>query len=131
MGNVVWGLKWGLKMAAGFSLIAIVVLATTELLPGPPAELPVPALHFFALYVACGVISGSFVGAFRPQLANRWGATVIGILAAVPWYFGIRVLAFGWENWSAFDIVFLVIAPIVVGGPVSQLIWAREHSSRR
>ncbi len=118
-------------MAAGFSLIAVVVLSVTELLPGPPAHLPIPPLYLFAFYFASGVISGALVGAFRPQLANRFSANVVGILAAVPPYFGIRVLVSGWENWSAIDVVFIVFAPILCGTIVTQLIWVKEHRFRR
>ena len=124
--DVIWGLKWGLQVAAGFSLIAVVVLAINALPPSAPAELPVPPLYLFALYFASGVMSGVIVGVFRSKLANRVSANLVGILAAVPWYFGIRVLAFGWGNWSAKDTVFVVLAPILVGTFVSQILWIRS-----
>ena len=127
--DIIWGLRWGLQMAAGFSLIAVVILAFIALVPGPPAELPVPGLYLFALYFGSGVISGTLVGVFRSKLANRFSANLVGILAAVPWYFGIRVLVSGWGNWSAIDVVFLVVAPSLVGTFVMQLIWVQEHRS--
>lgn len=129
LGDVIWGLRWGLQMAAGFAVIAVAFLAINELPPSQPAEVPVSPVYLFLLYLACGVISGVLVGLLRAQLANRGSANMVGILAAMPWYFGIRVLAFGWSNWSPVDIVFLLVAPILVGTFVSQLIWIREHRS--
>jgi hypothetical protein len=122
-----WGLKWGLQIAVGFALIAIVFLTLNSLPPGPPASLPATPMSLLVLYFGTGVLSGSLVGLLRSKLAKRSTATCVGILAAVPWYFGIRVLAFGWESWSTFDLIFLVACPIIVGGAVTQFIWMRNH----
>jgi hypothetical protein len=108
-----------------------VITGINVLLPGPSASLPAPILDFIALYLLTGLLGGLILGIGRPFLAKRIGASLVGIAAAIPWYVGIRVLAFGFDKWSRWDIGFVFICAIVCGTIVSQVIWSKNYTTEK
>src|SRR4051794_12003981 len=77
-----WGALWGLL----FSGIYIVLLGALFLLQGPRMfrDYGTSFGEVALLYVIGGIGGGLIVGIFRPVLRWRWGAALIGALAAIP-----------------------------------------------
>jgi hypothetical protein len=83
--NVRWGIGWGLRIVAVFSIAAVVVIAI-RLLTG--ALTPIGALKLLmftaCLYLFGAVVAGGITGLLRNQTETWLGAVVVGFLAMFP-----------------------------------------------
>ena len=71
------------------------------------------------LYYCAAVVAGLLVGILLPLArANRWGAALVGIVAALPLYAMARVALEGFAPWTAVDTISVVGASTVVGSIV-------------
>jgi hypothetical protein len=70
-----------------------------------------------ALYLVGGAISGVAVGTMLPMTVHRWGAVVVGGLAALPLYHGAGMLL------GDTDCLTTVFLSAVVGGIVGFNWW--------
>jgi hypothetical protein len=117
--DAVAGVKWGLG-AAGVLCAWVTVVALVNLvvngsltLRGRGQEYHILAI--IAAYVVGGAVTGAIVGALRPLLRWKFGAAVVGAMAAVP-LVGITVARSGFTSWEAADTFGVVFGALVLGG---------------
>src|ERR1041385_9007533 len=115
LGNVIWGVGFGLAFAALYSLyVAVLYLAEGS---EPFDELHTSLLTVIATYVVGGVTSGTVVGAMRPYLHIRFVAILVGMTAAVFVFFGIIVAGHGMPwRWTSADWGSLALCSLFLGG---------------
>jgi hypothetical protein len=103
-------------MATVTSLVAVAIYAIRG--PDTFARLGVTLTSTVSLYLIAGVIGGALVGTLLPMTVWRWGAAVVGILAAVPLYVGVAVLL------GQSDVFSGLVAAVLVGGVVGYGLWS-------
>ena len=114
----------GLTLAAGFTVLAIpfalVRMATGATVVG---GVRVCFLQTMGVYLVGGVVGGAAVGALWP-LGRSWlGRRFLGIVAALPTMFAVRVLLWGpgnWRNeWSFYDPRVWLLTAVIYGTVMS------------
>lgn len=110
------GVVAGVAMAVLLSAWALAVYLFRG--PGAFQGLGTSFTVVVAVNFAAGILGGVIVGLLLPLTVWRWGAVVVGILAAIPFYLAIT-LASG-DN----DILFVVIGSVGVGGIVGYGAWS-------
>jgi hypothetical protein len=70
-------------------------------------------------YLAAGVVGGVSLGVALPLARWRWGSALAGGIAAIPVYGSVVVVQSGppW-TWDRWDLTFVIVAGLVVGGGV-------------
>jgi NhaP-type Na+/H+ or K+/H+ antiporter len=112
--NIVLGAVLGLAMALGFTVIALVIYR----LRGPETfeRLGTSLSQTIALYVIGGIIGGGLFGLLLPLTTYRWGASLVGVCAAVPFYLAAAVVADGTLSSG-------LIPAVVVGAIAGYVLW--------
>jgi hypothetical protein len=92
LGDLRWGLAWGIGLAVFFSLYVAVLFFLDRIGTDNPAMQAQDFGLVIAAYFAGGVFGGLIAGLLRP--ASRWplGAMAMGILVAFPAYWAIGVI---------------------------------------
>jgi hypothetical protein len=118
--NLVLGALAGVMVAVLISLVAVMMYV----LRGPQMfeRLGISLTSTIALYFAGGIIGGSLVGLLLPLATWRWGAVLVGIIAAMPVYLGAGVLL-------GEDLSIGIFLAIIVGGVVGYLTWSPVRSA--
>lgn len=122
IGNIFWGLKWGLVFATGFSLIALAMTVLTggEVINNQGVSLAAS----IALYWSGGVFGGIVLGLLRPLTRTRVGAALVGVIIMVPVELAIGLLLIGpISTWSRPEWVGLIFGAIFMGGAGGYLYW--------
>lgn len=106
------GFGMGAVFSAWVALLALIQFSTT-ITTRNGTEVNVFAV--MATYLLGGTAAGAVVGVLLPL--TRWvvGAVVVGILAAVPVFFGVAVAGSGWPLTSE-DMLVVVIVSVAFGG---------------
>lgn len=110
-----WGLGWARWFIVGFSVLATVIYAVRPLLTEQP---PVVELYRVLLaYIGGGLVAGLTVGLLRPLGRSRPGATLLGIVTALPAYYGCAIALFGLAGLGdPVTHVATVLLAVIVGG---------------
>ena len=114
--DIAWGISWGLRLAAGLSVLAIPTLCIRGIRGGAsPAAVATPIIVTLAFYVIAAFVAGGLVGLLRP-LATTWSRTVtIGFAAAYPVALGGLLAIVGPDRLSV---------PVLTAAGVVAAIWA-------
>jgi hypothetical protein len=132
------GVLAGLGFAAGFTILAIPFAllrwaAGSNEIATSGIEVSLP--RTLAVYVVGGVLGGGAVGALWP-LRQLWaGRRVLGVVAALPVMFAVRILIWGpggWRmNWSFYDARLWLLTSVIYGFVMSFGIEDRKPRRRR
>ena len=123
--NILWGINLGAQVGLGLSIIAIFVMGLGVILPGSGVHLPVPFWMFIATYLISGILGGLIIGLSRPFLTSQLSYSIVGVVAALPWYFCVGIMAFGWKPWTTFDVVVVLMLALVAGSISGRIFWNR------
>lgn len=95
LNDIIWGLRWGIVFAAGFSFFALVLIAVTS---GEILEEQNLSVGFVLLwYWVAGVVGGTLLGLLRPLTKRRLGSTLCGsIIMLVVGLLTARMLGGAW-----------------------------------
>jgi RsiW-degrading membrane proteinase PrsW (M82 family) len=119
--NVLWGVKAGLFFASFYSLFVLLLYAFRG--EEPSESKGVSLLAVVVTYFIGGVLGGAIVGLLRPFTRERWGAIVVGMIAALPVVLGFSFAMYGsiatWEGstWGG------TLLTTVVLGTIGALAW--------
>ena len=123
--NILWGINLGVQVGLGLSIIAIFVMGLGVILPGSGVHLPVPFWMFIATYLISGILGGLIIGLSRPFLTSQISYSIVGVVAALPWYFCAGIMAFGWKPWTTLDVVFVLMFALIAGSISGRIFWKR------
>lgn len=121
LANLVWGIAWGLLLSCCLIVFVAVLFLFQGQQPFNAYQTTVRAV--VVLYLVGGALGGLVVGVLRPLTKWRWGAAVVGVLAAVPVGLGTRVLRAGLSPWQSKDLVVLIVFCVALGAPVGWIYW--------
>jgi len=124
--NLIWGIRWGVKFTLVYSAFALLVL-----LFGGSATFRQSGATFLltiGLYVFGGLIAGAIVGLLRPLARWATGATIVGIIAAVPVCVMGRYVI-DQSPWTVGDTIVWSIMAVIGGGLCG--FFAKRISERR
>ncbi len=133
--NLSWGIRWGLIFATGFTVLGLIpALIRAFSPPGSFGEQTLSFAGIVASYFFGGVAGGIVVGLLRDLMKWWLGRRIIGIAAAVPFIFAVRVLVEGHDAWTLEDVAPWIFAAVVYGVAMSFAPepWAKkaEHARR-
>jgi hypothetical protein len=119
--DVRWGLKWGLYIACGSTILALIGTATGEAVEGRLV------VQLVGLYFLSGLTAGAIIGALRSRLDSRLGAAMTGVLAALPVVAGLCVLAWGppWHWSGGLMLAWLIFS--VYTGLLATFVFRKLH----
>lgn len=121
--DIRWGLAWARWFVLGYSTLAIVIYAVRPLLTEQPP--PFPLYRVLLAYIGGGAAGGLMLGTLRPMARSRAGSIVLGIIVALPVYYGFAIAAVGFTQFS--DPV-SVTAVSILGMIVGAYGGAMSHS---
>jgi hypothetical protein len=128
LGNLAWGVKGGVAFAiASVAWVGVLVVINGSVVLQPRHGPPVNAWLVILAYLAGGIVAGAVVGLLRPAVRWRLGAALVGMVAAVPVFAGIRFLVDGLTPWARGDSAVLAFCVVVGGGLAGVVIWALSH----
>jgi len=110
------GIVAGLAMAVLTSLAVVIMYLVRG--PGTFERLGVSLGSTIGLYLAAGVVGGAVVGFLLPLTVWRWGAVFVGMVAAVPLYWGVGLLL------GESDFYAVLIPAVFIGGGVGYGLWS-------
>jgi hypothetical protein len=131
LGNVRWGVTWGLRLALLFSAwVAFLMLANRSLILRVSGVHPVNGLQVIGIYVGGGIGGGIVVGLLRPL--SRWalGAALLGLLAALPFAVGLAFLGSNFSRPDFDDVLPALITAAVLGPSTALWLWGRYRQGR-
>lgn len=121
--NVPAGALVGLLFGLVYSVIAVVLF----LARGQGAfeyQAGVSLLILMGVYMVGGVLGGAVVGLLLPWTNNRWGAVVVGMIAAVPVVTGVAIAMDGMPSgWSDASLGSLILTSVLLGGAGGYMFW--------
>jgi hypothetical protein len=121
-----WGIFWGLAFALILTIVLVVLYAVNgaELFESHDTTFA----GVVAVYFGGGLVGGAVVGLLRPLTHWRWGAAVVGVLAAMPIGLAGRLLRYGFDPWGPKDTFTLVVFALALGGTVGWIYWGMFRS---
>jgi hypothetical protein len=113
--NPVLGLILGIAGGVFFSLSALLIVA----LRGPSMldRLGVSLAGLLLVYIGGGAVGGTVAGMLLPLTRRRWGAALVGSVAALPIYHGAGMLL------GETDYGVSILLAVLVGGTVGYTAW--------
>ena len=124
-----WGLSWGFRLAALFSVIALITSI------GHFTEVTASYGHspfvLVALYFVCGALGGTVLGLLRPIGKSLVGAVTLGALVGLP-VFSVIFLAtaasmrFGSRHFLGFLLFTLPLSTLCAA-----YVWFRQRGKSR
>lgn len=114
--NPLLGLFGGVLGGVFFSLVALAIIAVRG--PGIVDRLGLTLMGLMAFYVGAGAIAGTVVGLLLPLATWRWGALLLGSLAAIPVYGGAGVVL------GDLDLGTDLLIAAIIGGAVGYGWWS-------
>lgn len=102
-GNLRWGIRWGLFIAASFACMAAVpaFLRFVTGMNKVDGRVVPPFVHLLALYVVAGISAGLIGGTLRPLLRWWLGRRIVAMLATVPASFAFNYSMYPDVAWHA------------------------------
>ncbi|MFN2397370.1 MAG: hypothetical protein ABR543_01810 [Gemmatimonadaceae bacterium] len=123
--NIGWGVKAGLLFGAIFCCwTLLLILVSGSLTLHTRTGVPVHAFAVIGVYIFGGLSAGAVVGICRPLIQWLLGATIVGIIAAIPVFVGVRIARSGFSPWVTADTAMVTIAVVVMGGFIGLGYWA-------
>jgi len=124
--NVLWGVYWGICGAVFYSLVAglIYLVGGSEPFARHSSTLGMTIIGYFV----GGILAGLIIGILRPLNRWAWGAGVVGFLAAIPIWAGMRVAIHGLKPVSWSDVETIIQLSALFGpicGVVARSRWPR------
>lgn len=115
--NLRWGIAGGLTFSIVFCLwvVVLIILNRSFTIPvgsGESAHAGIIALT----YLWGGAAAGALVGLLRPLVRSSLGAPIVGMVAAVPVFAGVRIGLKGFVPLDREDIVVFGLLSIIAGG---------------
>lgn len=114
--NLLWGVGWGLFIAAILSCYVTVLYLFRG--PRPFQAQGTNVLTVVATYIVGGIAAGVIVGLFRPLGRSDWGAALLGAICGLAVFALIRVSLDGPTHWTRADAFTIVACAILIGAPV-------------
>ncbi len=120
--NLKWGLRWGLTMAVGFTVIALFASIGRYLDPSAASEPSLASLVGF--YFIAGICGGLLLGLLRPIAKHKTGALFIGT-AVVALYLALLDYLFyaATDGWRQVDTILVVLGALFGGPAATLIIW--------
>lgn len=105
-GNLRWGIRWGVFIAAAFACMAAVpaLLRFVTRMNKVNGHAVPPFLHLVALYIVAGISAGLIAGTLRPLLRWWLGRRVVAMLATVPASFALDWSMYPDAAWHARNV---------------------------
>jgi hypothetical protein len=126
--NVRWGVLNGLLYAAiGFVIVAVVALVRGQNRFG---QYGLSMGTVFLTYTTGGIAAGAIVGLLRPWTKNAIGATIVGVVAGIPFMLA-AFIGFGDSPRPLENVDWQGVLTIgsLLGGGFGYLRWKRMHGS--
>ena len=128
--NLEWGLRWGLTIAAGFTVMGLIGNVGCQLDPSANCELSFGSL--LGTYWIAGICGGIVLGLFRPITRHLVGEMVVGIfivavcLALLNYQYVATT-----DGWKLFDTIVVAVFSVLLG-PIAALMmrYARSRKSK-
>lgn len=115
--NMIWGAKGGLAFALVFCLwVVVLIVLNRSFTIGIGGGESANAGAIMLTYVWGGAAAGAIVGILRPLLKSGFGASAVGIAAAIPVFMGVRVGLKGFAPLDSEDIVVFGLLSVIAGG---------------
>jgi hypothetical protein len=111
LGNLAWGLSYGVGLAVLFSLLVGVLAMLRGSDWNPTYQVSTRSVAFG--YGVAGVLGGLLVGLLRPIATGRFGGMLVGILTGAFVYSAIMIAV---DGVSEFRPVPAILAGTLVGG---------------
>lgn len=127
LGDVRWGIGWGLAMGVGVLVMAALAVGIVTLVGAAPFDRRLlPAIVY---YPVVGALGGAIVGLLRSFAGrSRGGATLTGMLAALPAGLGgawlLRDTA---DGGPASLLGTALVGSALLGGIVGRRMWTMEQ----
>lgn len=122
LGNLKWGVGYGLIFAVLFSLIVIVQYLLAG--PGVAASRGIPVVAAIGAYFGGGIIGGVLLGLLRPLTRWRLGSAVVGIITCLPLSVAFALAFEGRpSNWSVEMVAAGIIVAVLIGGMSGYQWW--------
>jgi hypothetical protein len=135
LGNLQWGVRWGLGMAVAFSLYVTVLFGVVSLASWQNlfAGAALPAV--VAAYFGGGVLGGLIAGALRPLSHWPLGRMAMGFLVAIPVYEGCALASPLFDTSSRTtplreQLTIGLICALLVGPVVGLMVRSRLATSK-
>lgn len=125
--NLKWGLRWGLIMAVGFTVIGVVATIAASFDPTPRDDPSLASLVGF--YFLAGTVGGLVLGLLRPITRYKVGAMLVGTAVAAISVGLLARIYVATDGWTLVD-TFLVAFYSLVAGPVATLMIWRVRARR-
>lgn len=125
--NLEWGLRWGLTIATGFTVIGLIGNFGCYLDPRASCEPSLASLVGF--YFVAGVCGGFVLGLLRPITKYLAGAMVVGVLIVAICLGLLNYQYVVKDSWKVFDTIVVAIFSILLG-PIAALM-IRHVQSRK
>lgn len=113
--NPILGVILGVAGAMVLSFIVLVIYGVRG--PDTFDRLGISLGSAIGLYFVAGIIGGALLGLLLPLTVWRMGAAFVGIMVAIPLYFGAGILL------GDFDFYTGIILSVIVGGIVGYGLW--------
>jgi peptidoglycan/LPS O-acetylase OafA/YrhL len=125
--NLKWGLRWGLIMAVGFTVIGIVATIGASFDPTPRND---PSLaSFIGFYFLAGIVGGLLLGLLRPVTRSKVGAMLVGTAVAAVSIGLLARMFVVTDGWTLVDTIGVALYSLVTG-PVATLLLLNVRSRR-
>ncbi len=121
--NLLWGIRWGLRVAVAFSAVAFVTVIGRALAEAATVSAVAWTLgRTLGLYLFGAIVSGGLVGLLRP-LARSWvGSMFVGFVASLPLAFGGFMLFLGPHGMTTPFILLSVILALIWGSVAGTIL---------
>jgi hypothetical protein len=122
------GLRWGMRYAVVFSLMAVVA----TFVKGPAVLVPYRLTigGIVALYLAMGLIGGVVFGVLMPLGRSLWGSVLLGLLVAIPVAFLVAVFVVPEGGYRRGEFLWCWISVSLLGPVCGAGFWVQVTRTR-
>jgi hypothetical protein len=121
--DIAWGIGWGLRIAGGFTVLAIGIAVVSSLVSAPSSQLMTFLGQTLAIYLWGAFTAGAVVGLLRPLGRNWLGAATMGFAAGLPVTVGGYLILLGFGRMSLALVLLSVGQALLAGGLAGIMIW--------
>lgn len=123
-------MRWALVYTAIYVAIAVLIFLVSGNVPFRHNDTTFGKA--ISLYIAGGLVVGVMLGLLRPFARSQVGATIVGIVIAIPVVLLFRFASFqaSWTTEDTFDATFLVLLWGGAGGNAIYRILTRRERKR-
>lgn len=125
--NVLSGIRFGLAFAACYCAYVSLLYLVAGSAPFDSYGVTLPTV--ILVYIVGGVLGGAVVGLLLPLARYKVGATLVGILAAIPVVGGAMLSMSGLPPWEPADNFAFVFTTVGLGSVCGLIMWHIAHRS--